>query len=276
MAAQPQLGLDRAGIEKIAVDAIAQHADVGSQALPRRQARGEKFGLVGGNQQADIGLCRQPRLFAPQQPGLARIDPADHAPALGGIGFELGRIDIDEIQHHPPGEVARDILAHLPGEDIDCRDRPGCKHLPDIGAEVRVVEGGQADRLARCQRLQSRQHQRLGAANQLVAAGQRRQLHFLRHVVLVVGEGGDMHRGDARQALQNMVRADLVAAIRRKRDAVADEQDFAHQPRPLAIHGPSRLASGKGSRRQTAICSACLALVGSASRGGAPAAVQLA
>jgi hypothetical protein len=39
-----------------------------------------------------------------------------------------------------------------------------------------------------------------------------------------------------------MVRADLVAPIRRERDAVRQEQDLGHQPSPREISGPSRLA----------------------------------
>jgi hypothetical protein len=45
-----------------------------------------------------------------------------------------------------------------------------------------------------------------------------------------------------------VVRADLVAAIGRKGDAMGQEQDFAHdQASPRAMNGPTRLATGSGS-----------------------------
>lgn len=69
---------------------------------------------------------------------------------------------------------------------------------------------------------------------------------------------------------------DLVTAIRRPRNAVRKEQDFLHQPRPLAIHGPSRLAMPSGSRCHTAICALYLGLLGLTSRGSAPSAVRTA
>jgi hypothetical protein len=42
--------------------------------------------------------------------------------------------------------------------------------------------------------------------------------------------------------------ANAITAIGRERDAVRKEKDLAHQPRPRAIQGPTRLATHKGRR----------------------------
>ncbi len=92
----------------------------------------------------------------------------------------------------------------------------------------------------------------------------------------IVGETAEMDRSQAPKRLEDMVRADLVAPVGRKRDAMGEEENLAHQPIPRAMSGPSRLATASGRRCQSRIWSERLELVGSASRRGAPGAVQVA
>ena len=126
------------------------------------------------------------------------------------------------------------------------------------------------------QRLEPGQSQRLLPIDQAIALCQRRELRFLRAVGQGFGKARDMDRSQLRQRAEDVVRADLVAAVGRERHAVREEEDFPAHPSPLAIAGPRRLASASGKRRHKAIRAACFALVGSASRGSAPGAVQLA
>src|SRR5690606_22257633 len=101
------------------------------------------------------------------------------------------------------------------------------------------------------------------------------QVGFRSPVGSGLGEAAHVNWASRCQRFQYVVRTDLVAAVRWKWHPVGQEQDAAH-PRPRAIIGPSRLASDSGSLRHTAILAACRSLWGSASRGGAPGAVQLA
>ena len=63
----------------------------------------------------------------------------------------------------------------------------------------------------------------------------------------------------------DVIAADLVAAIGRKRRAMGEEQQV-HHPRPRAIQGPIALATGSGSRCQLRTISAYLGLSGLTSR----------
>ena len=67
------------------------------------------------------------------------------------------------------------------------------------------------------------------------------------HVAIIIGEAADMDGGDLRQALKQVARADLVAPIGRKGDAMAEEENIARHPRPRAICGPMSVARLSGS-----------------------------
>ncbi len=72
----------------------------------------------------------------------------------------------------------------------------------------------------------------------------------MRGIRFVIGEAGEMDPSQRREVPQQMPGADLVAPVRRVGNAVGEEEDVAHQPRPRAIGGPRTLASHSGSRFQ--------------------------
>ena len=89
----------------------------------------------------------------------------------------------------------------------------------------------------------------------------------------IVGEAGEMDAGELPQRLQQVPGANLVAPVRRKRDAMGKEEHVIH-PSPRAIGGPRRLASRSGSFCQAATLSLYRGLVGFIWRGAAPSAVR--
>src|SRR3546814_3279151 len=56
-----------------------------------------------------------------------------------------------------------------------------------------------------------------------------------------------MDRRDLRHPLQQVIGPDLVAPIRRKGDAMAEEEYLPPHPSPRAMNGPMRFATGRGS-----------------------------
>src|ERR1044072_7056889 len=93
---------------------------------------------------------------------------------------------------------------------------------------------------------------------------------------LVVGEAGEVDPGQRGKVPEDVPRADLVAAVGRKRDPVGEEEDVAHQPSPRAIGGRSRWASGSGIRFHKATCSRYFGPSGLTERAPAPSAVRTA
>ena len=128
-------------------------------------------------------------------------------------------------------------------------------------------------RLPGQKRLDPRPPLRLGP--QLRMAGRKNVVHLTdkAHVAIIVGKGTDMHRRHLAKALQDMVRPNLVAPVGGPGDTVREEQYLAHQPRPLAIHGPNQLAIGNGSFCHIAIFALYFGLFGLTSRGSCPSAV---
>ena len=129
---QARLGLDHCRVEGFAVDPVAQCPDIADCPVSAGKPRAKQVRFVLRNEQAAIGPCGKPRFLGLEQSALAAIDPGARARAIDGIGLELGRIDIDEIEDHPALEPDRHILAHLPREDIDRIDRPFAQDLRDI------------------------------------------------------------------------------------------------------------------------------------------------
>lgn len=83
------------------------------------------------------------------------------------------------------------------------------------------------------------------------------QLGQVRQVGRVVDEGADMQRVAARQMLQQVEGADLVALVRRKGQPMGEEEQRLHagQPRLRTMKGPIVFAKLRGMRRQTSIIS---------------------
>ena len=110
-----------------------------------------------------------------------------------------------------------------------------------------MIEERDQHRLAFGEAGEARNQLRPVAPQHALAGRDLRQIGGEAHVAIIIGEAADMHRRDLRQALQHVAGADLVAAIGRKGHAMAEEQDVAAHPRPRAISGPTRLATGSGS-----------------------------
>lgn len=172
----------------------------------------------------------------------------------------MAEFDVDEVHH-----VERsDILRHLAGEDVG-------RHAPvrlDRGMEGRVGEGGERQGAAGRQRFGEGTPARLGAGYDCAARQQATELGRRISVGRLVGKGDEVDAGAPRQMLQDVEGPDLVPAIRRERHPVGQEQDVAHQPSPRDSHGPTRLATGNGSRFQVATIAAYLGLRGSTERAG--------
>ncbi len=115
-----------------------------------------------------------------------------------------------------------------------------------------VGKGSEADRLAGEQRFNARKRQRLRAAQQTMASRDPSQVRLIGQIGFVIGKTGDVDRSQSGDVAQDMARSDLVPAIGRERDAMRDEQDFAHAS-PLAISGPRRFAMPSGSFCHSAI-----------------------
>src|SRR3546814_17111595 len=98
----------------------------------------------------------------------------------------------------------------------------------------------------------------------------------MRRIPLVIGETGEVHAREPPQMLQHVPGADLVAPVRRIGNAMGEEENLVHQPRPRAMGGPKRLASQSGSFFQAATCRRYLGSSGLISRGGATSAVRVA
>jgi hypothetical protein len=102
---------------------------------------------------------------------------------------------------------------------------------------------------------------------------ERGQFNLFGQIGVIIGKAPDMHRRHPGQTPQNMVRADLVPRLGGK-GCGGTGTGFRCSSQPLAIHGPIRLATGKGSFFHMSIRREWVALVGSASRLGAPGAVH--
>ncbi len=74
----------------------------------------------------------------------------------------------------------------------------------------------------------------------------------MRPVVRLVDEAAEMHAMRRRQMQQHVPGADLLALVGRIGNAVRQEQQIPH-PAPRTTSGPSRLATGSGSRFQPAM-----------------------
>src|SRR3546814_9894729 len=82
-------------------------SDLGIQ--PAALAEQHRLGLA--DKQAGIDRARHPRFIGAQLDGFTGMNPVERlASVLFGIGREFRRIDIDEIHHHRPREVLRQIL----------------------------------------------------------------------------------------------------------------------------------------------------------------------
>ena len=97
-------------------------------------------------------------------------------------------------------------------------------------------------------------------------------MRFQRRQMLPVGrvvdEAAKMHAVGLREMAEHVPGANLVALVGRIRHAMRQEQQVAHcpalrlQPSPRTIGGPSRLATGSGSRFQAAMNSRYFGLSG--------------
>ncbi len=218
--------------------------------------RTEQGGLGLADEQAEVGALGRGALEGEQFLALAAVDPAHRARAFVGILAELGRIHVAEIHHESLAEVARDELGHLARKGEDGADRVAGEQPLDEGAQLRAVEQAEGNRLARDQReragggLAAGPHLDMGFAEPAAERGlERRQVRGVR---FVVRKAGEVDPAERREMLEQVPRADLVAPVGRKGDAVGEEEDVLH-PRPRAIGGPIRLASQSGSRCQAAI-----------------------
>ena len=111
---QAAFALHQTGVIQAGVDAVPHHPHGTGGPLGLGQLCAKQRGLGGGNKQAEVCPRGQRRLNPAQNPGLARIHPAQQRPAFLRIGGEFGRIDINEIDDQPAGEIGGHILAHLP------------------------------------------------------------------------------------------------------------------------------------------------------------------
>ena len=221
---QSGMRLYRGGIEGIGIDPVAEHADI--EPCIVADLRAEQRAFVLADQQRNVGAPGEPFFLARQQPRLAPVEP-DALPRIG-IGGEFGRIDVAEIHHHAAHKIRRYILAHLARKDDNRVDRALGQSARDIAAQACMVERGQADRPAAQHGFGSCERQGFGAIAEAMARRQFRQSSLLRAIRLAFGEGRDMDWRNFRQTFEQMVRADLVSAIGRERDAVRQEQDVAH------------------------------------------------
>ena len=97
----------------VAVDPVTQRADIARRKGRGVEPRAEQCGFLFGHQQTQVRTPRDFGLVGGKQATFARIDRLERLPRQIGVSFELGRIDIDEIHHHPPGKVGGDVLRHL-------------------------------------------------------------------------------------------------------------------------------------------------------------------
>ena len=212
-----------------------------------------------------------------QQPSFAGVDPAHERIALARIAFELGAIDIDKVHDRSARRNPfRHILRHLAREAEDVADPVSGDHfVHPIAASSPAAKTVASDTGCPLTSIAAKPALPLRLFAQLDMARGKQAIHLAdkAEIACVVGESADMHRCHLAQMFQYMVRPDLVAPVGGPRDAMGKEQYLAHQPSPLAIHGPSRLATDSGSFCQSAICARYFGLFGFMSRGSCRSAV---
>ena len=235
----------RGGIEIVERDAIFDGDDA-----VRAKAGGvaEQRGFGFAHETGQVGAHGDAAFEIEQQPPFAAIDPGHGAAALPAIGGIFSRVEIDEIHHEADARGQwRHEMRHLRGIGEDRTDRSLVKRLPHPAMQAGMVEQRHQHRLALGKAGEARNQFRPVAPQHALGGGDLRQIGGKAHVAIIVGKAADMHRRDLRQALQHVAGADLVAAIGRKGNAVAQEQNVAVHPRPRAISGPIRLATGSGN-----------------------------
>ena len=263
-------------IELPGIDPISQRFD--GRARKIAHPTPEEFGLLFAHQERMIGKAGEPPFLGREKRSFPAIDGRHRPSGQGRIGFELGGIDIDEVDNRAARPVWREIHTHLTGKNVNRPDWPGVERPGHISFQFRAVECRLTDGTPPNESLDACDNQRLGPAHKAMAGRHSRQFRLHQQIGIAFSEGRDMDRRDPRQRFQDMVRPDLVAPIRWKRNAVSDKQDFraGSHPNPRAIKGPKRFVNASGSRFQRAIRAEWPALPGSVSRGLQPGAVQLA
>jgi hypothetical protein len=200
-----------------------------------------------------------------QQPFALAAEDRRRRPALrGGVLRPLGRIDVAEIDHHPQLRDVFDELRHRRREHHALRDGVPGDDAVDPALQCRRAVVRDRQRLA-AQQAGERAHlgKRRGDVDRLHAGAHRRQRGHVNPVGRIVDEGAKVQLVARGEVAQQVVRTDLVALVRRKRNAVAQKQQRLHvHPRLRTMPGPSAFATARGRRCQTAISARYFGLVG--------------
>ena len=145
-------------------------------------------------------------------------------------------------------------MGHLAGEDEDRFDLVIYHYFLDFSRKISRGECRQRNGLAARHGLGGGARGALAPIDDRAARGEARQHRIMAAIAGIVGKGDQMNARMRRDVAQQMIAADLVAAIGWIGHAVCKEQNVAHQPSPRAIGGPIRLAIHSGSRFQVATC----------------------
>ena len=233
------------GIEIVERDAIFEwHDAVGTKAAGGAKQSG--FGFA--DESGDICAGGDAAFEVEQHAAFAPVDPAHRAGPLRAIGGIFGRIEIDEIHEEADaGGKHGDEMRHLRRIGDDGADRAVGERLRDPLVQAGMVEQRNEQGFALGEAGKASDDPGPVAPEQAVAFRHCGEFAGKAHVAIVIGKAADMHGGDLRQPLEQVARADLITPVRRKGDAMAEEEDIARHPRPRAICGPISVARLSGS-----------------------------
>src|SRR5690606_34126949 len=192
------------------------------------------------------------------------------------IAFKFCAIDIGKVHDHPPCIVRRNKLGHLAGKNKNTVNRPGAENSFDIIPNLPAPKRSQRNRLCGDKCLYPRLP--IGFCSLHYLHRCKRVLHItlFSGIPFIIGKANQIHRRVGHQFPQDMMRSNFVTPVRRPGNTVTQEQYLSHQPKPLAIAGPSQFATESGSLCHKATCSRYFGLIGLTSRAAAQTAVRMA
>jgi hypothetical protein len=167
-------------------------------------------------------------------PGLAAVEGGRRTAPRGGVVAPLLGIDVDQIEHPSQTGHAKEVLRHGGRKHQPVPHRPRPQHAlhPGRHAGVRVVDLGAGTRRQQATETAQARQPRRQARRVYLAAGQLAQRGQVARIVRGVDEAADVHTVPARQVAQQVIGPNLVALVRRERQAVGEEQDFVHGELP--------------------------------------------
>ena len=232
-------------------------------AFRRQLAEQVRFGFR--HEQRRIVIARHAPLVRQQLLRFVAVQPIHRPRFLCGVLAPFIRIDVAEIDHAAHAGIRIGVLRHGRREYQHARNfmlRDGLVD-PGFGRCIAVVIERQRAVAEQCTQAAHARNQWI-ELGKVAAGAQRFDARHVLPVVRIVDEGGQVHPVRQRQMFQEVVRADLVALVRRIRNPVDQQQQVFHavQPRLRTMYGPIKLATGSGSLRHILMNSAYFGLSG--------------